>query len=210
MVLGVGLIGETGAKSVPASFSPIVFLLNVKGLSNFAIGNDKMTMLGLTALINWTKRRTMGMATNENGMVELCLSIATQAHKGQTDKVGLPVILHPLTVGLMGKTPEEMCVGFLHDTIEDTSTTKESLLASGVSEPIVEAVALLSHDKAVPYFDYIESLIASGNRLALAVKRNDLTHNHGRAVKYGFKAQEEKCARALAMIGGSMQGAGNR
>lgn len=103
------------------------------------------------------------MTTNESCMVELCLSIATQAHKGQTEKVGLPVILHPLMVGLMGKTPEEMCVGFLHD--------------------------------------YIESLIASGNRLALAVKRNDLTHNHGRAIKYGFKAQEEKCAKALAMIG---------
>lgn len=133
-------------------------------------------------------------------MIELCLAIATQAHKGQTDKVGLPVILHPLAVGLMGSTPEEICVGFLHDTIEDTDTTRESLLAAGVSESIADAVTLLTHDKAVPYFDYIRALIASGNQLALAVKRNDLTHNHSRAIKYGFKTQEQKCATALAMI----------
>lgn len=136
----------------------------------------------------------------KNDMVGLCLDIAQKAHKGQIDKVGLPVILHPLAVGVMGKSIEEVCVGFLHDTIEDTDTTKESLLEAGVDKDIVEAVCLLTHDKNVPYFDYIETLIASGNKLAIAVKKNDLTHNHNRAVRYGFKAQEEKCAKALAMI----------
>lgn len=133
-------------------------------------------------------------------MIELCLSIAVEAHKGQEDKVGLPVILHPLTVGLTGKTPDEICVGFLHDTVEDTDITPESLLAAGVPQRIVDAVTLLTHDKSVPYFDYIKALIASGNKLAIAAKNNDLTHNHSRAIKYGFKEQEKKCATALEMI----------
>ncbi len=53
----------------------------------------------------------------DSEMIELCLGIACKAHKGQIDKVGLPVILHPIHVGEMGNSTEEICVGFLHDTI---------------------------------------------------------------------------------------------
>jgi len=56
-----------------------------------------------------------------NNQIELCLEIAVAAHKGQLDKVGLPVILHPLHVGEMGSCEDEICVGFLHDVIEDDS-----------------------------------------------------------------------------------------
>lgn len=143
---------------------------------------------------------TQMTSKEDAAMIELCLAIAVKAHKGQEDKVGLPVILHPLTVGLTGATPDEMCVGFLHDTVEDTDVTPENLLSAGVPQRIVDAVALLTHDKSTPYFDYIKALIASGNKLAIAAKRNDLTHNHARAIKYGFKEQEQKCATALAMI----------
>lgn len=50
-----------------------------------------------------------------NKMVDLCLEIALKAHGGQHDIDGNPVILHPLTVGLSGETPEEQCAGFLND-----------------------------------------------------------------------------------------------
>ena len=60
-----------------------------------------------------------------NNQIELCLEIAVAAHKGQLDKVGLPVILHPLHVGEMGSCEDEICVGFLHDVIEDTSLNGE-------------------------------------------------------------------------------------
>ena len=99
----------------------------------------------------------------DSEMIELCLRIACEAHKGQIDKVGLPVILHPIHVGEMGKTPNEICVGFLHDTIEDTSMTYEELLSLGVSKEIADSVKILTHQKDVPYFSYVQSIIDSGD-----------------------------------------------
>ena len=55
--------------------------------------------------------------------IDIALRIATTAHAGQLDRDGNPVILHPLTVGLMGHTDEEKMAGFLHDVVEDTPYT---------------------------------------------------------------------------------------
>ena len=136
----------------------------------------------------------------DSEMIELCLGIACKAHKGQIDKVGLPVILHPIHVGGMGNTPNEICVGFLHDTIEDTDMTYEKLLSLGVSKDICDSVKILTHEEGVPYFDYINKIIASGNATARQVKINDLHHNQARAKKYGFQKQYEKCTKALAIM----------
>ena len=112
-----------------------------------------------------------------NKQVELCLEIALRAHAGQSDLDGNPVILHPLTVGLAGKTPEEQCAGFLHDVVEDTDYTFGDLLRLGVDSDIVDALRLLTHDKADAYPDYVRRIAESGNQLAIAVKLNDLHHN---------------------------------
>lgn len=137
----------------------------------------------------------------DSEMIELCLSIACKAHKGQIDKVGLPVVLHPIHVGKMGENTEEICVGFLHDTIEDTDMTYDKLLALGVREDIARSVQILTHTDNVPYFDYVQSIIDSGDKVAIQVKRNDLRHNKFRANKYGFSKQYEKCRKALSMLG---------
>lgn len=137
---------------------------------------------------------------NTNNQIELCLEIAVSAHKGQMDKVGLPVILHPLHVGGMGNCEEEICVGFLHDVIEDTSLKSEDLLAKGVTPSIVKSVIVLTHDKTKTYFEYIQSIIDSHNKTAIAVKLNDLKHNYERSLKYGFVEQNQKCKKAIAMI----------
>lgn len=113
-------------------------------------------------------------------IIDLALSIATQAHSGQLDRDGVPVILHPLTVGLMGHTDEEKVVGFLHDVIEDTDFTAEWLLEAGIPQGIVSTLLLLTHDRNVAYDDYVQAIIDSGNPLALQVKYNDLTHNYAR------------------------------
>lgn len=110
--------------------------------------------------------------------IEVTLRIALEAHAGQKDLDGNPAILHPLAVGLMGKTEAEIKAGFLHDVVEDSSITLESLKNRGVEDEVLTALALLSHNKAkVGYFEYVENIIASGNVTAIHVKLNDLHHN---------------------------------
>lgn len=103
--------------------------------------------------------------------IEVTLRIALEAHTGQKDLDGNPAILHPLAVGLMGRTDAEIKAGFLHDVVED-------LKNRGVEDDVLTALALLSHDKEkVGYFEYVENIIASCNVTAIHVKLNDLHHN---------------------------------
>ena len=107
---------------------------------------------------------------------ELALKIATEAHKGQVDKAGVPYINHPLTVASLVETEEEKIVALLHDTIEDTNITEQDLLNYGFSNKIVEAVKLLTHNKKeIPYMEYVTKI--KNNELARKVKIADLTHN---------------------------------
>lgn len=106
---------------------------------------------------------------------ELALKIATEAHKGQVDKAGIPYINHPLTVASLVDTEEEKIVALLHDTIEDTNITEQDLLNYGFSNKIIEAVKLLTHNKNVPYMVYVAKI--KDNELARKVKIADLTHN---------------------------------
>lgn len=110
--------------------------------------------------------------------IEVTLRIALEAHTGQKDLDGNPAILHPLAVGLMGRTDAEIKAGFLHDVVEDSSITLEDLKNRGVEDDVLTALALLSHDKEkVGYFEYVKNIIASGNVTAIHVKLNDLHHN---------------------------------
>lgn len=137
--------------------------------------------------------------TNMN-QIDICLKIAIEAHRGQLDRDGNPVILHPLTVGMMGITEGEKCVGFLHDTIEDAPITAEDLLSQGVRPEYVEALRLLTHDESVPYLDYVAAIKNSGNELALAVKLNDLRHNLRRGVEFGYPRLVEKHSEARRLL----------
>ncbi|MDE6206549.1 MAG: hypothetical protein K2M55_01950 [Muribaculaceae bacterium] len=130
-------------------------------------------------------------------MIDLCLKIATEAHRGQKDLDGNPVILHPLTVGLMGKNAEEQCAGFLHDVAEDTDYTFDDLLRLGVPSHIVDALRLLTHEEGTDYLNYVRRIAGSGNQLAIAVKLNDLRHNLKRGREQGYTRLVEKHEAAL-------------
>ncbi len=134
--------------------------------------------------------------------IEDALRIAIDAHEGQKDLDGKPVILHPIAVGLAGKNREEMIAGFLHDVVEDTDLTFEDLLQMGVDKEIVDALRLLCHDKGTDYYDYVQRIIDSGNTIAFSVKRNDLTHNLQRGRAGGHWKQVEKHEKAMKMITG--------
>lgn len=132
-----------------------------------------------------------------NEQVELALAIALDAHKGQVDLDGKPAILHPLAVGMEDKNLTEICVGFLHDVVEDSDYTFERLREMGVAPKIIRTLQVLTHDKSVPYMDYIRSIEASGNEAALQVKLNDLRHNLLRGSIGGHTKQVKKHSEAL-------------
>lgn len=130
--------------------------------------------------------------------IDIALQIATKAHEGQKDRDGHPVILHAITVGMMGDTDEEKITGFLHDVAEDTDVTFDDLLHEGIPAGIVNALRLLTHEKDVAYYDYVQRIIDSGNPIALQVKYNDLRHNYARGKAY--PDLQQKHGKALEMV----------
>lgn len=134
----------------------------------------------------------------ERHPIDIALQIATKAHEGQKDKDGYPVILHPITVGMMGDTDEEKMAGFLHDVVEDTCYSFEDLLSAGIPVGVVNALRLLTHEKGTDYYAYVQRIIDSGNPIALHVKYNDLRHNYARGKAYPYLQQ--KHGKALEMV----------
>lgn len=100
--------------------------------------------------------------------------IAYNAHQGQVDKSGIPYIYHPIHLAEQMQTEEECIVALLHDTVEDTNVTFETL-EKEFSKEVIEALKLLTHDKSVDYMDYVKNL--KNNPIAKKVKLADLYHN---------------------------------
>ena len=132
--------------------------------------------------------------------VEDALHIAVDAHNGQKDLDGNPVILHPIAVGLAGNNREEIIGGFLHDVVEDTEFTFNDLLARGVDKTIVETLQLLTHTKDISYDEYVQRIVTSGNSIAIHIKYNDLKHNLKRGRAGGHWKIVAKHEKALAII----------
>jgi (p)ppGpp synthase/HD superfamily hydrolase len=110
------------------------------------------------------------MATLEKALV-----IAAQAHEGQTEKRGLPYILHPLRVMQAVDAAEARIAAVLHDVVEDTSVTLEDLRRAGFSEAVITAVDCLTHRQGEPYADYV--VRCRRNEIARRVKLADLEDN---------------------------------
>lgn len=130
--------------------------------------------------------------------IDIAIDIASKAHAGQLDRDGYPVILHPLTVGLMGHTDEEKMAGFLHDVVEDSDFTFDDLLRAGIPNGVVNALRLLTRQQDTDYFDYVQRIIDSGNPIALQVKHNDLQHNYARGKAH--PDLQQKHGKALQMV----------
>ena len=132
--------------------------------------------------------------------IDKAVEFASKAHAADYDLDGNPTILHPLAVGMMGKTDTERIVGFLHDVVEDTKYTFDDLEEEGFSEEVISTLRLLTHDKRTPYMEYIERICKSGNQVAINVKMSDLRHNLARGKEGGHMRCVEKHTAALAFI----------
>ena len=132
--------------------------------------------------------------------IEEVLRMVIDAHEGQKDLDGNPAVLHPLTVGLMGGSRQEMVAGFLHDVVEDTDYTFDDLLAMGVEPEVVDVLRLLTHDRSMSYEEYVGRIASSGNEVAIRVKYNDLCHNLKRGRAGGHAKQVAKHEKAFSVI----------
>ena len=106
--------------------------------------------------------------------IEAAKNLATNAHRGQTDKAGLPYITHPQRVAARLDTPEAQVVGWLHDTVEDTPLTVRDI-ESAFGPETAAAVDAVSRREGEAWSDYLERVAA--NPMARQVKISDLIDN---------------------------------
>lgn len=102
----------------------------------------------------------------------LAMQIAEQYHHKQVDKLGVPYIVHLLHVAETMETEDEVCVALLHDLLEDTNASLETL--SVFSEEIQNAIVLLTRNTNESYRDYIFRLKFAPNSIVRKVKIADI------------------------------------
>lgn len=125
----------------------------------------------------------------------LARKIAVTKHAGQTDKQGMPYIGHPFRVAASLADPGLKVVALLHDVLEDTDATAKELAGAGIDPAYVSMVEQLTHDEAVPYDDYIRSLLA--HPAVIPVKLADIRDNLRPGCPSDLK---ERYLKALAVL----------
>lgn len=108
-------------------------------------------------------------------LTKKALSLCFEAHKDQKDKSGLPYVFHPFHLAEQMTDEVTTVVALLHDVIEDAGYTPDMLKKEGFGDDVIEALALLTHDKDTNYMDYVRAI--KTNPIATAVKLADLRHN---------------------------------
>jgi len=112
---------------------------------------------------------------NEEQLLEKALAIAVDAHRGQTDRCGVPYILHPIRVMCRLDTVTEKTVAILHDVVEDTDWTFEDLEEEGFPRVVLEALDSVTKRKGEAYEDFVKR--SAGNPVGRKVKLADLEDN---------------------------------
>ena len=157
------------------------------------------------------------MTYQEETLLEGAIQIACHYHAGQQDKIGKPLILHPLQVMLDPEleTEEERTIAVLHDVLEEVQDDEDlrevaliditDLFAAHNCPKLLGILKLLTHKPGTRYEDYISKIYNSHDRTAVKVKQADIRHNSSEErLKYLPKEDQErlrdKYTRALATL----------
>ena len=108
-------------------------------------------------------------------LTKKALKLCFEAHKEQVDKTGMPYVFHPFHLAEQMRDELTTVCALLHDVVEDSEYTFEDLQGMGFPKEVLSALRLLTHDKNVPYMDYVKTI--ANNPIARAVKIADLRHN---------------------------------
>jgi len=138
--------------------------------------------------------------------LQRALEIAVEGHKGQTQKNGLPYVLHPLKVMSSVNSVEAKISAVLHDVVEDTPWTLEQLQDEGFSGSVLDAIQCLTHNDSEDYEAYIDRI--AENSIAREVKMADLQDNMNirriETLKQKDLDRLEKYHRAWFKLGGKL------
>ena len=116
-----------------------------------------------------------------NDLIEAARAFAENRHSGQTDKLGHPYIAHLDDVASRVRTLGSVvvCIGWLHDCVEDTSATLDEIEELFGGE-IRDGVDAMTKRDGEDYFsEYLVRLKSNTN--AILVKIADASHNLGKA-----------------------------
>ena len=107
-------------------------------------------------------------------------ALAERLHRGHRDAGGAPLIDHVRRVAV-AVLPDARVVAWLHEVLEHTSISEETLLAEGLSTDELRALRLLSRDTSsrsnTSYLAHVQLIAAAagaGGQIARSVKRADL------------------------------------
>jgi (p)ppGpp synthase/HD superfamily hydrolase len=103
------------------------------------------------------------------------IALARAVHANQVDKAGRPYIEHVLRVVSYLTGEEDKIAGALHDVLEKSEYTGDSLRRMGYPEAIVHAVECLTKTRGEAYEHYIERV--KSDAIARRVKLADLRDN---------------------------------
>ena len=103
------------------------------------------------------------------------ITIACEAHQGQSSINGEPYILHPLRLLIKAKSNEERIIAVLHDVIEKTNISLADLKNKGFDQNIISSIDSLSRRRNESYIEYIERLMQ--NKISVKIKLLDLVDN---------------------------------
>lgn len=112
-----------------------------------------------------------------NDLIYKALEISSELFKHDTDKGGLPYMLHLFYVYRHVYTKEEKVIALLHDIMEDKDVSKKDLLEIGFSNKIVDDINILTRKKDMDYKAYIDKIVREASKEALEVKLADLKNN---------------------------------
>jgi (p)ppGpp synthase/HD superfamily hydrolase len=107
--------------------------------------------------------------------LEQAITLAAEAHAGQTDKAGVPYILHLLRVMQAQNSKEAMMVGVLHDLVEDTGYILDDLREQGCPSEVIAALRHVTRKDKESYAEFIERI--GRHPIARQVKLADLKDN---------------------------------
>lgn len=103
------------------------------------------------------------------------LVYASMMHAHVNDKGGRPYIDHPIRVSQYCTSINAKIVAILHDVVEDTDATLDTLLMLGFSVYVVDGVDAVTRRDGESYDDFINR--ACRNDIGREVKKADIKDN---------------------------------